>query len=188
MSLKLVILGSLMKKNRYPYEIKQLINESYLKNYIKVQDGTLYYAIDKCYKEKLIEVVEVRHENKRPSKTIYRITDQGRIRFQQELYDQLKESFVFRNPIFPALIYTEFGNTGEIAVILEDRLKHIEEHLRDLKNNRKVADANPGLFYILKNVIIHYQAECVWLRNIIQDAKDHKLGETKSLSELFKDI
>lgn len=50
MSMKLVILGLLMEKESHPYEIKQTMMEREMHHYIKMRDGSLYYAIEQLKK------------------------------------------------------------------------------------------------------------------------------------------
>ena len=57
MSMKLVILGLLMEANRHTYEIRQTMKERGMNNYMKLQDGSLYYAMDQLHKDGLVEAL-----------------------------------------------------------------------------------------------------------------------------------
>ncbi|WP_233476344.1 PadR family transcriptional regulator [Paenibacillus sonchi] len=91
MSMKMVILGLLLERNMHPYEIKLVMKERAMDQMMKLQMGSLYYAVDKLAGEGHIEAVEVIHSSDRPDKTIYRITDKGKTVFEQLVLQQVKK-------------------------------------------------------------------------------------------------
>jgi DNA-binding PadR family transcriptional regulator len=46
MSMKLVILGILTEGEKHPYEIQHIMKEREMDLYIKLQKGSLYYAVE----------------------------------------------------------------------------------------------------------------------------------------------
>ncbi len=46
---------------------------------IKLNYGSLYTVVDNLAKHGLIEAVEARREGRRPERTVYRLTDTGRV-------------------------------------------------------------------------------------------------------------
>ena len=85
MSMKLVILGLLMEANRHTYEIRQTMKERGMNNYMKLQDGSLYYAMDQLHKDGLVEAMKSCGIRIDPEKTIYQITAAGKRKFQELL-------------------------------------------------------------------------------------------------------
>lgn len=47
MPMKLLILGLLLERNMHPYEITLVMKERSMDQVIKLQTGSLYYAVDK---------------------------------------------------------------------------------------------------------------------------------------------
>ncbi|UUZ84095.1 PadR family transcriptional regulator [Paenibacillus sp. P26] len=78
MSMKLVILGLLMEGDSHPYEPRHKMKERFMLHYIKMQEGSLYYAIDTLCKDGYVDAVETVKDSGRPDRTVYRITDSGR--------------------------------------------------------------------------------------------------------------
>src|SRR3954468_753294 len=99
MSMKLVILGLLMEANRHTYEIRQTMKERGMTHYMKLQDGSLYYAMDQLHKDGLVEAIKVVRDTNRPEKTIYQITEDGKRKFQELLSHQLHEEIKHYHPL-----------------------------------------------------------------------------------------
>lgn len=92
MSMKLLILGLLLERDMHPYEITLVMKERTMDQFIKLQMGSLYYAVDKLAEGGHIEAVEIIRSADRPDKTIYRITDKGKELMEQLILQQIKKS------------------------------------------------------------------------------------------------
>ncbi|MFC5447530.1 PadR family transcriptional regulator [Paenibacillus aestuarii] len=179
MSMKLVILGLLMEANRHPYEIRQIMKERGMHNYMKLQDGSLYYAMDQLKKDGHVEALEVVREAKRPEKTIYQVTESGRKKFQQMLVEQLHEDIKHYHPLYVALPFTVHGDQKKIAQILENKImaqKIAMQRAKDLYEEH--VDIIPRVS--LHMMVGWYQrafAELRWLEKLQQDAEEGRLHE-----------
>lgn len=91
MPMKLLILGLLLERDMHPYEITLVMKERSMDQVIKLQTGSLYYAVDKLAAGDHIEAVEIIHSPDRPDKTIYRITDEGKELMEQLILQQIKK-------------------------------------------------------------------------------------------------
>ncbi|MFD0695075.1 PadR family transcriptional regulator [Paenibacillus sp. GCM10027628] len=180
MSMKLVILGLLMEANRHPYEIRQIMKERGMHNYMKLQDGSLYYAMDQLKKDGHVEALEVVRESNRPEKTIYQVTDAGRKKFQEMLLEQLHEEIKFYHPLYVALPFTVHGDQDKIAEILEHKImaqKIIMQRAKSLYEEH---------IPTVPRVVLHMMAgwykrafmELKWLEELQKDAQAGKLHET----------
>lgn len=85
--LALAVLALLGEKPMHPYEMASTLRERAKEQSIKLNYGSLYSVVDSLVRHKLIEVQETVREGRRPERTIYAITDPGRI----ELVDWLSE-------------------------------------------------------------------------------------------------
>src|SRR6476620_2417650 len=75
----LAVLALLYESPMHPYRMQQLIKERGKDAVINVrQRASLYQTIDRLLRAKLIEVRETARDEKRPERTIYEITEQGR--------------------------------------------------------------------------------------------------------------
>ncbi|HEX6351671.1 PadR family transcriptional regulator [Actinophytocola sp.] len=85
--LALAVLSLLAEKPMHPYEMSSTLRERVKEESIKLNYGSLYSVVDALVRHKLIEVLETVREGRRPERTVYAITDLGRI----EMVDWLSE-------------------------------------------------------------------------------------------------
>ncbi|MEW9700760.1 PadR family transcriptional regulator [Paenibacillus sp. SI8] len=179
MSMKLVILGLLMEANRHPYEIRQIMKERGMHNYMKVQDGSLYYAMDQLKKDGFVEALEVVRDTNRPEKTIYQVTDAGKKKFQEFLMEQLHEEIWYYHPLYVALPFTVHGDQNKIAEILEHKIMAQKIVMQRAKS---VYEEHIGTVprVVLQMMVGTYKRafmELKWLEQLHQDASEGRLQE-----------
>lgn len=179
MSMKLAILGMLMEGDRHPYEMLQTMKERSMHHYIKIQDGSLYYAIDRLLKDGYVTVIDVIKDSNRPDKTIYRITESGKMLFQQLLIDSFMERAPFFKPINAALAFAHHGDERRIAEALAAAIAETErrvERLRDVYEEH-IPTVPRSSLYIMRGFYEHAMLELDWMRRLHKDAEAGRLGE-----------
>ncbi|KIL41909.1 PadR family transcriptional regulator [Gordoniibacillus kamchatkensis] len=178
MSLKLLILGLLMEREMHPYEIRQLVKERRLLDFIKVRDGSLYYAVDQLKKDGCIDVVGVVKESNRPDRTIYRITEQGRKLFQELLMQQFAQNKVIEHPLYSALPFARYGDQARLAELIERKLERAEEQTARMRTvyDEHVGTVPKSVLHLMAGCYMHAKTEARWLRRLLRDAKEGRLG------------
>lgn len=179
MSMKLVILGLLMEGDTHPYEIRHTMKEREMHHYIKMRDGSLYYAIDQLRKDGFIEAIEVVKESGRPDKTIYRITENGKELFKELLLQQFKEPKEIYDPMGTALMFAKDGDQEEIYRILQGKLV---EHQRKVQQMWELYEEHipivpRAVLHMMMNAYEHGLTQVRYLERLMKDAKDGRLGE-----------
>lgn len=171
MTVRLVILGLLRQRALYGYEIKQII-EDHMGDWTSIAFGSIYFALDKLAEEGFIERISVEQQGKRPSRSIYEITQSGRDEFlrllrdgwqqiEQEHYD-LDICLFFLNslPLEEVKDYLRMRQT-----VLQETLKHIQSHRAEQLSNPQVPQLAGAIF---DHTLAHTQAELNWLTNLLQ--------------------
>ncbi len=97
--LALVVLELLIEQDLHPYEMRQLLLARRRDLRVKITPGSLYRTVEKLAEEGLIEVVETSRAGKRPERTVYTLTDDGRDAFADRLRDMLVKP-VYEYPQF----------------------------------------------------------------------------------------
>lgn len=87
--LALAVLSLLTEKPMHPYEMSSTLRERAKEASIKLNYGSLYSVVDTLLRNGLIEVHETVREGRRPERTVYTITDTGRIEFVDWLSELL---------------------------------------------------------------------------------------------------
>lgn len=152
------------------------MKERSMENYIKINYGTLYYNVEQLHKRGDIAVKEVIHEEKRPDKTVYTITPQGRERFSDLLHRQFQDRTPMYHPLYPALMFTHLADGEEVRKAMEKKEKKLTEDIQRLKGVMEgLAERIPwSSLHILKNGLMHSETELAWTKQFISDLKEHK--------------
>src|SRR5690349_8858323 len=88
--LGLVVLELLHQRAMHPYEIQQTIRDRFIDQVIKVRAGSLYHTVERLHRAGLIEPVETGRTGRRPERTVYAITDDGREEYRANLRELLR--------------------------------------------------------------------------------------------------
>lgn len=170
--LALAVLACLFERPMHPYEMASTMRERHKDESIKLNYGSLYTVTESLQRHRLIEPQETVREGNRPERTIYRLTDAGRL----ELIDWLSE--LICNPVRE---YTQFEAglsllpilpPADAVQLLEQRCMRLEAELaqaraiRGLLSERKL----PQLFWIEAKYRWRLrEAELEWVRALIAD-------------------
>lgn len=121
----LVVLGLLREHPRYGYEIKMIIDHV-MSHVIDVSSGSLYYGLKKLEERNLVQESAIEKVGRRPERSVYSITEEGNVYFEEELPRVI---FPQARPFFPldlALYFFQFIPSAQQA----RRLKMRQEYLQ----------------------------------------------------------
>jgi DNA-binding PadR family transcriptional regulator len=127
--LALAVLVLLVEKPMHPYEMSSTLRERVKEQSIKLNYGSLYSVVDSLVRHKLIEVQETVREGRRPERTVYAITDPGRI----EMVDWLSELLAVPVKEYPqfeaALSLMPVLSPDEVVRLLEMRRTRLDAEI-----------------------------------------------------------
>ncbi|QHW31092.1 PadR family transcriptional regulator [Paenibacillus rhizovicinus] len=186
MSMRLLILGLLMERERHPYEIRQTIKLRNWNECFKLRDGSLYYAVDQLREDGLIEaaeVVSVPGDN-RPDKTIYRITESGREAFLLLLQEQFKLTSYPQHPLFLAMPFVRHGNSDIIEELVLKQVEDCEARIARMNAIIELkGDLIPrGSTLMLEGFIKFGETEREWLLQLLGETRSGKLFEPHKMT------
>jgi DNA-binding PadR family transcriptional regulator len=177
--LALAILGLLIEEPMHPYRMQQLIRERNKDDVINVRlRASLYQTIERLVRDGLIEVHKTTRSERRPERTLYRLTDAGR-----------ETTFAWLRAMLatPAREFPEFPAALSFLALLtpEDGLRQLEARAAALANEIAIIEAGHGLGEeaLLPRVVLiesEYlramrQAELHWLQAVIDDLRAGRL-------------
>jgi DNA-binding PadR family transcriptional regulator len=87
--LALAALGLLGERPRHPYEIAFVMRQRHMDKHIKLNLGTLYHTFEQLQRAGWIEPTDIERPGRRPERTVYTLTADGRDRFQDRLRELL---------------------------------------------------------------------------------------------------
>jgi len=144
----MTLLGLLASKPMHGYEVRQLMKNAAMEHWVDVPQGSVYPALQRMATDGLLEVVEVTKEGKRPTKTVYRITDEGRAEHLRLLRNAWGDPALSGFPVDVALYFVWFLPAEEIALLLSERIDRVDQRLAnvaDARRHNEVASETFGL-------------------------------------------
>ncbi|MFC5831393.1 PadR family transcriptional regulator [Nonomuraea insulae] len=174
--LALTVLGLLQYQPLHPYGIQRLIKQWGKDLVVNVgQRAGLYRTIERLGKAGLIRVRETGRDQQYPERTVYEITEDGRVTLRSWLDEMLatpKQEF----PQFPAALSTALMLLpDELAQALERREQAVARTLAGLDEG--LADESVPRVAVLELEYLRAvtEAEIRWLRGVIDDLRGGRL-------------
>ena len=178
--LALAALACLFERPMHPYEMATTMRERGKDQSIKLNYGSLYTVVEALQQHGLIVAQETEREGRRPERTVYRLTDAGRM----ELIDWVSE-LLSR----PAKEYTRFEAGLSLAAVLppEDVTALLEQRCVNLELEiaqgqallRLVQERGLQRIHVIEGeyALAMREAELAWTRNLVEEIRSGKLGD-----------
>ena len=177
MKAEFYILGALHRGDLHPYEIKRRLNNALVECYTDLDVGTLYYAVRQLVKSGDIVPKTRQKVTRGGERTIYRITSQGRRRFQELLLERFQEQGTVAQTIYPALLFLDLANLPAVAELLRERLRQTESAMA--KTSRIKEQLGVGLgsgnSHLMDHLIQVRQLDCRSLRRLLGEVETGKI-------------
>jgi DNA-binding PadR family transcriptional regulator len=177
MKAEFYILGVLHRGDFHPYEIKRRLNNALVECYTDVDVGTLYYAVRQLVKSGDIAPKRTQKVTRGGERTIYRITSQGRRRFQELLLQRFQEQGTVAQTIYPALLFLDLADLPAVAELLRERLRQTESAMAKTGAIKKelAAGLGSGNSHLMDHLIQVRQLDCRMLRRLLDEIKTRKI-------------
>ncbi len=174
----LTVLALLSERPRHPYEMQRIMRER-RKDFAIGKARSFYDAVERLQRDGLIEPLETSREGKRPERTIYRITDDGREAFTTRL-DELLSTPVTEYPLFTVAVnFLAYLSPAAVIHALQGRVVALEAELAGLDAALRALREQMGLSRLVLLEHEHTQvlrrAELEWVRTIIADIQSGRL-------------
>ena len=170
--LALAVLACLYERPMHPYEIASTLRERHKDDSIKLNYGSLYSVVESLKGHLLIVEQQTARQGNRPERTVYELTDAGRL----ELIDWMSELLCR-----PVKEFTQFEAglsllpvlpPNDVKSLLEERCRRLEVEVEQYRSLRKLISSErvPRLFWIESEYRITLrEAELDWTRGLIAD-------------------
>src|SRR5215468_2212374 len=177
MKAEFFILGVLHRGDFHPYEMKRRLNNALVECYTDVDVGTLYYAVRELVKSGDIVPKTRQKVTRGGERTIYRITSQGRRRFQQLLLDRFEEEGTVAQTIYPALLFLDLADLPAVAELMRERLRQTESAMAKTSAIKKQLGAGLGTgnSHLMDHLIQVRQLDCRLLRRLLREVETGRI-------------
>jgi DNA-binding PadR family transcriptional regulator len=171
----MIVLALACEEPMHPYRMQTLIKQRGKDNVANVaQRNSVYQTIDALLRAGLISVLETSRQERRPERTVYEATEQGR----QALRSWIRAGIstpAREFPEFPAVLSVLYGVGGaeDLRALLESRVTALDGRLAELE---KPVPGVPRLFLLeIEYMAAVVRAEVQWLRGVIADLRSRRL-------------
>jgi len=184
--LALAVLACLFEKPMHPYEMATTLRERGKDQSIKLNYGSLYTVVEALQQHGLIVAQETEREGRRPERTVYRMTDPGRM----ELIDWVSELLSV-----PMKEFTRFEAglslagvlpPDDVAALLRQRCNALALGIAQMQSVMTLAREN-GLarIFLIENEyqVAMRQAELSWTRSLIEELAKGTLDGVEQWAE-----
>jgi DNA-binding PadR family transcriptional regulator len=177
--LALAVLMCLYERPMHPYEVAATLRQRRKDESVRLNYGSLYAVVGSLEKQGLIETSEVEREGRLPERTVYRITEAGRV----EAHDWLAELLSRPRKEYPAfeagLLFMVAIPPDETLALLTQRALELELVLASSRGQMDLV-LSRGLPRIL-SISAEYatkmrEAELAYVKSLIADIASGELG------------
>jgi len=179
--LALAVLVCLAEQPRHPYEVATTLRQRQKHQSVRLNYGSLYGVVESLERRGLIEALQTRRSGRLPERTVYRLTESGRI----EVHDWLTELLstpVKEYPSFQAaLSFLPALPPEDVATLLAERAQYLETGLAQAAATRELAQKAgiPRLFWVEHEFdMVLREAELGYVRQLIADISSGALDGT----------
>jgi DNA-binding PadR family transcriptional regulator len=148
--LALAVLISLYERPMHPYEVASTLRQRVKHESVRLNYGSLYAVVEALEKRGLIEPQGTTREGRLPERTVYRLTDAGRIEMHDWLTDLIATP-VKEYPAFEAaLSFLPALPPADVVALLRERAQAIEHELARWDASRELVEKQglPRLFWV----------------------------------------
>lgn len=186
----LTVLAFLTERPMHPYDVQRVIRQRH-KDYAIERPRALYRAFERLARDELIEPVETSREGRRPERTVYQITDEGRTEFSHWLL-QLLERPVVEDPVFAVAVgLLGYLNPESVLEALNDRFAALEGEIAGVDAALQAMRSSLPRLVLLAHEYRRAlrQAERDWVLGLIQDIRTGSLSwDLEALSRYFASV
>ncbi|WP_433514242.1 PadR family transcriptional regulator [Nonomuraea sp. CA-143628] len=165
----LTVLAMLSVRASHPYELHRFIVDTH-KDYVTGLPRSLYHAVERLAKDELIVPTKTDREGRRPERTVYEITEEGRQELATRLRRMLEQPDADRRTLVAAVSLIGALQVPDAKRALRTRTASIEGTISGIEAHRR-AMAENGLPEILMLEMeceqALYTAELAWLRSVL---------------------
>jgi DNA-binding PadR family transcriptional regulator len=188
---RLMVLGDLARHGpRHGHQIRRDAEMTNVNRWGGVSVGALYRELRQLEEDQLVEAVRTEKVGRRPARTIYRITEEGRRELGILRRKAILELQSGPDALGVALIFGDVGEEDELAALLRGRRQALTNVLDGITTKRTYLESKGYLSSsdaaVFRRAELHLQAELQWHDEfdsvLVEAAKQAPRAEPKKTS------
>jgi len=177
--LALAVMALLYERPMHPYEMISLMRERDKHESVRLRYSSLYSVVEALEREGLIVPRETVREGRRPERTVYGLSEAGRVEFLGWLRELLREPVKEYTQFAAGLSFIAALTPEEAAALLEERARLLQEEVEGMRLRIDQA-AEQGLARLFlveaEHELVLREAELGWVRELVREIEEGSLG------------
>jgi DNA-binding PadR family transcriptional regulator len=189
--LALAVMALLYERPMHPYEMVSVMRERGKHETVRLRYSSLYSVVEALEREALILPLETVREGRRPERTIYGLTEAGRVEFLGWLRELLSRPVKEYTQFAAGLTFLAALPPDEAQALLEERVDHLEREIGEMRSllDSAMEEGLPRLFLIeSEHEIVLREAELGWVRELVGEIRDGTLGGQGQWESFHSDL
>jgi DNA-binding PadR family transcriptional regulator len=177
--LALAVLVCLAERPMHPYEAATTLRQRQKHESVRLNYGSLYAVVASLEKRKLIAPQGTERQGRLPERTVYRLTDAGRIELHDWLTELLSTPVKDYTSFEAALSFLPTLPPEDVASLLRERAEHLEREIAQAHASRELAEKQhvPRLFWVEEEFrTVLREAELGYVRALASQIAGGTLG------------
>jgi DNA-binding PadR family transcriptional regulator len=187
--LALAVMALLYERPMHPYEMVTVMRERAKHEAIRLRYSSLYSVVEALQRDALIQPLETVREGRRPERTVYGLTDEGRVEFLDWLRELLS---------VPTKEYTQFAAglsflaalpPGEAVALLRERAHRLEAEVEEMRSGiAATAEQGVARLFLIENEheLVLREAELSWIRGLVREIEARTLDGLSGWEEFHR--
>ncbi len=176
--LALAVMALLYERPMHPYEMVSLMRERGHHESVRLRYSSLYSVVEVLGREGLISPRETVREGRRPERTVYGLTEAGRVEFLSWLCELLRKPVKEYTQFAAGLTFLAALAPSEARALLEERTRLLEEEVGEMRSRLDAAmQQGVARLFLLENEheLVLRGAELEWVRRLVREIETGKL-------------
>jgi DNA-binding PadR family transcriptional regulator len=185
---EVAVLAFLREGPMHPYEMQRLLRARHKDEILSLKRGSLYHAINRLIRVGLIETVSTGRAGRRPQRTTYRLTAQGRSDLSATVRDMVAIPRREPSEFFAGLSFLVYLDPRDAAAQLEERADRLEREIGVLAIARRKLVTRVRRINLLEEEyhLAMRRAELRWVRAVLAELRARKFSW--NLDEILRAI
>ena len=181
-------LALLREAPMHPYEMQRLLHQRHKDELLVLKRGSLYHAIERLMGTGLIEAAATGRSGRRPERTTYRITPEGRQKFIRVLQGMVATPRRESSEFMAALSFLPHLEHDDAIVKLEERAHRLEREVREAQATLKSVTKRVERINLIESEyhLAMRRAELRWVRDLIEELRS--AGLVWDLKNIFHQV
>lgn len=174
---EIAVLALLREAPMHPYQMRRLLQRRHKDEILALKRGSLYHAIGRLERDGLINAKSTERDGRRPERTTYCITPEGKKSFTAILRKLIATPRREPSEFMAAMSFLVHLTPAEATPRLEDRMRTLEATIAQIESDLAAAQPFVDRINLIESeyLLAMQRADLDWTRNLAEQIRTREL-------------